>query len=328
MKLWRALEEVAGLNAVPAVWARALGDEFAVVRDGFLRSNGRKAETWWCEECLCSHRVVPKGAAFVGVCECEPQQCDDVVLSAADLGVLELSWNRLGRAIAKALGCDVKETDLGLPGTMQVASLAGAALPIVLTIQEERETFRSVVGQLAARFQKPFILLAPTSRFVDGIAQGFLANVKAGFFDLESQLTLLPSGILQARQTGGEMFSKYLPEAKEPASDDEARGLFALVKQLESEKRWRKAPVLQVFRLYCIEGLSRRKVADECGCVDSLVTLRLKAIEHKLHRKPVELRALSGHFQKIEESLSDPRAKKIRRRSAMDDDRFGDEGRD
>lgn len=108
-------------------------------------------------------------------------------------------------------------------------------------------------------------------------------------------------------------------EHSEPVSEDVARQLFALIKELEIEGRWRKAPVLQVFRLYCMENLSRDEVAKRYGCVPSLVTLRLKAIEKKLGRKPSELRQFSSHFETMEDSISDSRAKKINRSGLADD---------
>jgi hypothetical protein len=86
-----------------------------------------------------------------------------------------------------------------------------------------------------------------------------------------------------------------------------------------------KAPAVQVFRLYCMQALSRAQVAKQCKCAPSLVTLRLKAIEQKLGRKVAELRQLSGHFEKIDDSLRDDRARKVRRRSAIDDDSFSGE---
>jgi hypothetical protein len=112
--------------------------------------------------------------------------------------------------------------------------------------------------------------------------------------------------------------AKILGVSEEVASDEDARRLFALLKALESEGNYRKAPVTRVFQLYCLEGLTRDEVAKLCRCVPSLVTLRLKAIERKLGRKASELRQLSGHFERIAESLTDERARHIHRESAMD----------
>ncbi len=76
----------------------------------------------------------------------------------------------------------------------------------------------------------------------------------------------------------------------------------------------------------CLRGIvPRARVAKECKCVESLITLRLKEIEAKVGRKPAELRPLSGHVERIADSLTDSRARRIRRESAIDDDRFGHE---
>jgi hypothetical protein len=66
-------------------------------------------------------------------------------------------------------------------------------------------------------------------------------------------------------------------------------------------------------------------VARDCNCSPALITLRLQAIEKKLGRKAAELRQISGHFEQIADSLSDPRARRIHRQSAMDEPEEEDE---
>ncbi len=105
----------------------------------------------------------------------------------------------------------------------------------------------------------------------------------------------------------------------EPVAEEVARRVFALIQELEMEGPCRKAPVLQVFRLYCLEGLSRDEGAKRCGWVPSLVSLRLKQIERKLGRKPSELRQYSSQVEQIEESLSDSRAKSVYREGLADE---------
>ncbi len=325
-KLWQCLESIRGLVAAPMTWHRWLGDEFDIVKSTFLRSGTKPAKSIPCSrECGCAHEVIRQtGGRLVAVCRCESWTCEDIPITAADLTPLSLNGAKLGRAIATAFGCDAKEAALGLPNTWQVASFSGVAIPVILTIQSDRHEFRNVVNEVVARMREHFVLLSPTGQFHDAYTHGLLKGAKSGFFDLESQLTVLPSGLLQARASGSELFSPFLPSAMEPASDDEARRLFALLKSLDEETNVRKAPVVQVFRLYCLEGLSRRKVANRCGCAESLVTLRLRAIEKHLGRKPTELRTLSAQFERIEDSLTDPRARHIHRKSAIDDGRLGE----
>jgi hypothetical protein len=151
--------------------------------------------------------VVPDGEeSFKGVSSCGAIGCRDVALSTADVALWELNWRKLGLAIAGALDCDSRDTDLGVPGTRQIGVFGDRSLPVVLTIQNSHVEFRNAVGLLVARSPEPFMLLAPTARFVDGLSQGLLANVKAGFFPLQEHFTLSSGGVLQAGKSGGELF--------------------------------------------------------------------------------------------------------------------------
>jgi len=326
-KVWQCLEDIHGLVAVPVTWRSGLAGSFEVFHAAYLRTRTDRAKSIPCPNgCGCAHEVVEhRDGSLVGVCRCEPWNCEDIRLSAEDVILLELNWQKLGRAIARAFGCDAKLGELGLPHTMQIASFSGIGLPVVLTIQNGRDGFQNVVGQLIARLRERFVLLAPTGRFYDAHAHGLLNCVKAGFFNLESLLTLLPSGLLQARTSSGELFSPFLPEVKEPVPEEVARQVLALIGELHSQKTVRKAPVSEVFRLYCKEGYAAERVAKECRCSKALVVLRLKQLRMKLGRDPAELRQLSSHFESIEDSLTDSRAKHIHRESAIDESRFEEE---
>jgi hypothetical protein len=94
--------------------------------------------------------------------------------------------------------------------------------------------------------------------------------------------------------------------------------LFALVKALESETRYRKAPLIRVFYLHCVEGLTQGAVAKECRCSLALIKIRLQALEQKLGRKPAALRAYSPAFDRLKASLSDWRARHIDYQRAID----------
>jgi hypothetical protein len=318
---WQCLDNMYGLAGVPALWRSWLGGEFATFERAFLEKKSKPAASYPCaQECGCAHDLVERAdGSFVAVCACDPWNCDDFVVSRDEAALLALNWPRLGRAICKAFDCDFRETDLHLPLTRQIGSKFANAVPVVLTIQNDRDEFRQVVAGVVAQLGRPFIMLGPTSRFLDANSLGLLHGARAEFFDLASHVTLLPVGVLQARKSGGELFARFLPQTSEPASENEARRLFALMEALESESNYRKAPVTRVFQLYCKDGLSREEVARQCGCVPSLITLRLQAIERKLGRKPAELRQFSSQFERISDSLSDDRAAHIHRKSALDD---------
>ena len=97
-------------------------------------------------------------------------------------------------------------------------------------------------------------------------------------------------------------------------SEDVARQAFAVVKALDSEAGLRSAPVLTVFRLYCMEGLSAGEVARRCRCSKATVINRLEMIRRRTGSSPEKLRAYSAQFEGVEESLKDDRARRIGRR--------------
>jgi hypothetical protein len=316
---WSCLEAIPGQTAVDFTWRTYFGSWFEPFKTAFLHQSPERATSVPCpRECGCQHKVVPHGdGQLIGVCQCESWNCEDIQLTAEDLTLWTLSWPRLGRALCQTLGLQAKTADLNLPATRQVGAWSTDAVPVLLTFQSERTELLFVLGQLVARLRQPFILLGPTSQHLDAAGKELLANVNAGFFDLASQVEFTNAGVLRPRVPPGEMFSRFNPQPKEAVSESTARKAFALVKALDSERPASKASLYTVFRLYCMEGLNAVEVARKCGCARSLVFLRLEALRRKLGVHPRTLRQYSGHFERIEESLSDPRARRLHRETAI-----------
>jgi hypothetical protein len=319
-RFWQALEAILGPAGVGAMWQRHVGDEFARIKAAFLQATAKPAVSFPCErDCGCAHEVVRhEDGRIVGICRCDPWNCEDIPLTDEALIVYGLSWVKLGRAIARALGCDLKNDDFGLAATRQVAAFGNAALPIVLTIQHERREFRSVLAELAARLRSGFVLLAPTNRFIDANAKELLANAKAGFFDLASHLTLLPSGALQAQQKGGQLFAPYLPQPEPGASEAEAMRVFELMKRLDAGAKVRKAPLERVFRLLVLEGHSQENAARQCRCAPSLISSRVGEIEKRMGLSLANLKTLASRLGEMA-SVEDSRARSIYQRGLTDD---------
>jgi hypothetical protein len=321
------LEEVRGLAAVAAEWRQHTGADFEAFKAGFLQKAGRNARSYPCpRKAGCTHEVRPRGHGFVGVCKDDDGTgCDDILLTIEEIEVWEVNLARLGRAIAQALKCDAKDAKLGLDGTRQIASLGDAPLPILLTVQHDGDGFGDVVAQLVARFPEGFVLLAPTSRFCTAAATDLLGRVNAGFFSLESCVTLLASGKLYAPKSGGELFAAYLPEKEEAVPEEVARQAFQLLQQLDSEQTVKPPTVLAVFRLYCKEGLTAEQVARKCRCSKATVINRLRLIREKTKTEPDELRRFATQFGKIEDDIRESKAAYVHRKRLIDDSPSGEE---
>jgi len=240
---WRALESLPGLNAVPAVWREKLGEQFDVFARSFFLPRPGPAQYVPCRKCGCSHEVVsfaslspapsvihhppslPRrntaeaGAiqpSLVAICTCDPWNCDHLVLTPTDVEILELHWGKLARALCKAFALDCKAAEFGLHNTRQIGSWSTDNIPVILTIQHEKQALRTVIATLANRLRQRFILLSPTSDYLDATCQEWLARDGAAHFAIDAHVILNPDGTLRAQTPPTQLFSRFHPAATQP----------------------------------------------------------------------------------------------------------------
>jgi hypothetical protein len=325
--LWFCLEALAGGEHVASEWARLSGEHFQALRCTFLRDTQKRARFVPCRnECGCEHEIIErKNGTLVAVCRCEPWNCEDLTVTPAEVTLLELNAWKLGRAIARAFECDARMADLTMPQTWQIGAKFTNCVPVLLTIQNGRETFRRVVTELAARQRQPFILFTPTSQHWDATSRELMGMTRSGCFDLETNLVMTPTGLVQPRCSPGEMLQAFAPNAGEQAPETVAVQVFAIIEKLDANERLKAPTVMTVFRLYCGRGMSAQAVADKCACSKATVLSRLKSIQDATKKDPKELRSFSPYFNRVENTISDSRAVHIHRRALAHDAGDSDE---
>jgi hypothetical protein len=314
---WQTLEAIPGLITLPAIWQRRLGEDFPAFKSLCLQTRTMLAIHFPCARHVGIIRDVvrqPDGS-YTGVCRCDIRECQNIPLTVQDLTPLEVNWNKLGRALCKAFDLSSKQHDLGIPNTIQFGSFSADAVPVILSIQTDSHVFRRVVAELVATLNAPFILFSPTSDYFDARSQSLLSRVNAAFFALDAYVILLKHGAFQSTKSPGELFANFRPDPKNTPGEDVARQTLALAKALDGQYHFRKAPLYTVFLLYCAESLPVHEIASRCGCHRCVIFARLKLLHQKLGRHPSQLRQYSAHFETIENSLSDPKAKRIYRSS-------------
>jgi hypothetical protein len=321
MSTWSSLESLLFPATIPAVWQSLLDDSFPAFRNAFLLRTDTNAGFFPCpRHCGCAHEVVRlTPSEFLGICRCELWGCSDLKLSSEDITVWELSWNRLAQALCRALMLQPRPADLRLSTTRQIGAWSTNGVPVILTIQSTASRFREILTTLTARLHAPFILLAPTASHFDADCAGLLGNVGAGFFPLENTIHLTPSGSLQPATAPGELFARFTAAPAAPPSEEVARSAFALVQQLDSEWPLKPPTLLTVFRLYCVEELSAAQVARKCRSSKATVVRRLELLRSRIGQDPQDLRRLSSHFDKQDDTLYDSRAARIHRKSLIYD---------
>jgi hypothetical protein len=205
---WHSLEEIAGPAAVRAEWMRWVGPSFKIINANFLLCGKERALVVPCpKSCGCDHDIVEHDdGTLVGVCTCDPWKCENIALKPEDVEVWELDWERLGRAVAKAFRCEPRDGEFIAPGSVEIGVLA-SGLPVVLTIQQSRDEFRSAIGMIVARLREDFAVLAPTARFFDASCHGALRSAKARIVALESNVEFGPDGGLVSDVSLQSLFS-------------------------------------------------------------------------------------------------------------------------
>jgi predicted DNA-binding protein (UPF0251 family) len=260
----------------------------------------------------CHHTVIHRHdhTGAIAICRCHPATCPDIPVTIPEITPLDVNRPRLARALCKALGCQSKIANIK-PATLQFGAWSTDSVPALLTIQTDPFVFRAVIAELAVRLHRPFILFAPTSDHLNADCQELLAHAHAGFFPIDSTLTLTEHGALQPSKLPGELFAQFTPQPKE-IDQDIATRVIALVTQFDSQ-------TLTVFRLYCIEAMSAAQAARRLRCSKTTVIRRLDEICRKTGVHPKDLRMLSPHLDRIKDALSDSRASHIHRENLLYD---------
>lgn len=285
-----------------------------MIQAAFLRGKNELAGAHPCREgCGCYHKAIHHGGGrIVAVCQCDPWNCEDFPLTEEDLIPYELNWSKLGRAVAKAFGCEFKLTEMGMHGVLQIATFSGIALPVFLVVQTEPDLFRLALSHLVAGARQSFAVLAPTGRWMDARCYALLGGCKAGFFDLESHLSILPNGELASPKSGGLLFSRLLPEQAAPIRESEAERIFVLLTKLRAKPGTRKAHPATIFELTVLQGLSQKDAAARCrpACAPSLVTRRVQDIEREFGLTIEQLRDYASDIRERESAVKADRVRK------------------
>lgn len=206
------MDKITGHAALPLAWERNLGEHLAPFKILCLEQTTRLGGSIPCPNCDCYHTIVPRNdrTAAIAICRCAPPDCPDIPLSIEQITPLEVNQPRLGRAIARALGCPAKLAQLSPASTIQFASWSAEKTPIILTLQTAPRAFRSVIAELLC-LGRPYILFAPTALFMNAACQELIAHAKAGFFTLDTTVRLTEHGTLEAIKPAADLFAAFTP---------------------------------------------------------------------------------------------------------------------
>src|SRR6266849_2491129 len=98
MNLWSSLEQTT--HTIPSICSERIGEQFDTVKAAFLDTSPEPSTYFRCRTCGCAHQVTIYGPDDIfAVCTCDPENCDELMLSASDIEILKLNWTKLARAL-------------------------------------------------------------------------------------------------------------------------------------------------------------------------------------------------------------------------------------
>ena len=204
-KFWWSLESVPGLAAVSVEWRQVLGPEYALT-ERFLQPKDRLVRSyprWDGPNRLESLKVVEHGPNdFVGVC---PETGDVVPIDKAELIVHEINLPLLSNTVAKACGLSLAIEQID--GAHWLHRLghynhhrSGLVIPFYLAIPQDSDGVHRVVNILAARNDRPYVLLLPTRRLLRASTETAIPHNRGCCLHLDAILALDDAGKFVCRR--------------------------------------------------------------------------------------------------------------------------------
>jgi len=210
-RFWQSLEEIPGPAGVAAVWKAKLGAEYELAQR-FLRPRNELAVAFPNPDPYGgAYRVVTHGPDdHVGVCD---ETGETIQLTTADLIVHELDRPRLEQSIAGALRIRYRPAALEQArGTGRLGfyePLAGYRFPVYLAVRSRGDDFRQVVAMLASAQTCPFLLFAPTHRFMNPAIEQIVERQRGCFMALCDAMAADDPGKLVTTPVGEKALQRF-----------------------------------------------------------------------------------------------------------------------
>jgi hypothetical protein len=193
-RLWRAIERVPGLLAVPAFWQKEGGKEFGLLQP-HLRPTDELGSNYPCPYPSggdCPRKIIDHGdGEYVAICRDPHKLCPDVPLTGKEALLHELDLSDFLQAILQAASIRARTPQArghGVWGVGLSNRRSSLNQPVFLIIVHTAAAFESAVNSLLADVPGQFLILAPTNRHRSVQVQERLQARNVGYLCLEEQV--------------------------------------------------------------------------------------------------------------------------------------------
>jgi len=203
-RLWRSLESIPGLLAIPAFWESHCGPDIELVRP-HLRVTDTEGALYPCPKPhvgYCPRKIVDYGnGEFAAICRDPYEICERVTLTQRDVLLQQFDVASFSRVLAGPLGVRWQGPVPRGDGTWGIGvsdRRDTRSYPVFLVVLPETARFVAVVQRLLLNMAGPFVLVAPTRRHRTLEVQEMMQARGVGFLALEDHLLLDEFGRLTA----------------------------------------------------------------------------------------------------------------------------------
>lgn len=223
-QLWRALESIPGLLEVSVWWEHLCGDDFPVIRPYLLPTDvfgHRYPCPRYPRDGECPRRIVDYGdGEFAAICQHSHQFCERIPLTPKEALIHTLDVAKLTATLAPVL--KIRPQKLREFSRLREigVSIAPATRnsPAFLAIVTSTDQLQRSLHELLLSHPTPFLLLAPTSRFLTADHLRLLDRHKSLFVSLEETVGVDDGGRFVPLQAVGEEDAPPTPVADRQAA--------------------------------------------------------------------------------------------------------------
>lgn len=210
-RLWHTLEKIPGLQDVLAWWEYFCGDEFPLIQPYLLPTNvfgHRYPCPRYPRDGECPRRIIDYGdGEFAAICRHSHQFCERVPLTPKEALIHTLDVARFAGTLAPLLKIRPQKLRefCGLREIGVSTAPATRNCPVLLAIATSTDQLQRSLHELLLSHPTPFLLLAPTSRFLAADHLRLLERHKSYFVSLEETVGVDDGGrFVPLQAVGGE----------------------------------------------------------------------------------------------------------------------------
>jgi lambda repressor-like predicted transcriptional regulator len=202
LKLWRALEGIPGLLAVPEVWRQECGGDFDYAKP-YLKPTGRIGGRYPCPNSFdgCPRRIIDYGDdEFAAICQDEHERCERVPLTRREALIHRFDLGGLLQPVLRAAAIRPQSITEHAPGVW-AAGLSEQAhsrnFPTYFLLAHSASAHQAAVERLLLDTPDSFLLMLPTNQFRTVEAETRLRDRRVECLCLEDHVLVNEQGEFQ-----------------------------------------------------------------------------------------------------------------------------------